>query len=144
MLRLSHLHLHFTFTFIPRDQGGTPAGHGEDEAWSRGWRYCPGFSSARWAGASRRRRRLVQRDVPSSAVSRAAAASSPQRVARATAVGGSSPADDEVGGGGERWRTRPADVYEMTKDPFRTGKRKILESRIVLLTCFERRSTTTR
>ena len=37
--------LHY-ITFIPRDQGGTPAGHGEDEAWSRGWRYCPGFSSA--------------------------------------------------------------------------------------------------
>ena len=49
-------------------------------------------------------------------VSRAAAASSPQRVARATAVGDSSPANDEVGGGGERWRTRPSDVDEMTKD----------------------------
>ena len=59
---------------------------------------------------------VVQRGVPSSAVSRAAAAASPQRVARATAVGDSSPANDEVGGGGERWRTRPTDVDEMTKD----------------------------
>ena len=60
-----------------------------------------------------------------SAVSRAMASASPQRVARATTAGGPSPAEDEVGGGGERWRTRPADVDEMTKDRCQTTSEEL-------------------
>lgn len=49
---------------------------------------------------------------------RAAMAAIPQRMARASTVGGSTLADDEIRCGGKRWITRPADVEEMTNDPF--------------------------
>ena len=106
-------------SFYPRVHSLSLAGSRGDEAWSResgrtaqacpvpggqGLRGVDGGSSCAALPLPRcrgRRRRLP-----------------PQRVARATTVGGPSPADDEVGGGRERWRTRPTDVDEMTKDLF--------------------------